>query len=199
MAEVNCYCGEKVEFDIPEGIDLDNDKEIRAAILDGLFMAKNCPACDKILKPELAITFLYDQKKKRLAFIPELERGAFLTGQGSYEGEEIVIGYPELVEWIRIREANLNRNAIEIIKYYLLKKADKRETLNLFYNEIQENNLIFHIYGLKPDEIGITRIPMDSYDKIILDLPRLKEQDPFCYFLSEPYISVSRVYWDQEV
>jgi len=196
--KINCYCGEPLEFDIPLSIDLDSTEGVKEAILDGSFLSKSCPACGKIVKPEAPVDFLYSPLKKKLRFVPELERSNFLTAPFSQDITEAVIGYPELIEWIKIYKHSLDRRVLEIIKYYLLKKTEDPEKISVSFEDLEEGSLVFYLYGLKPDEVGVSKIPRTAYEKIQKDLQLLADQTPFCYFLNPPYISVSRISLEKE-
>ena len=196
--KINCYCGETLDFDIPETLDLEASEELQNSVIKGNFLVKICPTCGKVVKPEITLNFLYNQGISKLGFIPELERSAFLSGEKAIQASEVVIGYPELVEWVKIHKASLDRRAVEIIKYYLLKKTENPEKISLFFNSSEGENLTFHLYGLKPEEIGVSRIPLATYQKILKDLPRLAGQEPFLYFITPPYVSVTRVALEKE-
>ncbi len=197
MRDLTCYCGSTFEADLPDRIDMDTDPDIPEKILKGDFLTVVCPFCGKELKPELPVTLVYDNGSKTLSFLPELSRNHFLSGKESCTSSEAVIGYPELVEWVRIRNAGLERAVIEALKYYYLRKTEKPGSISMFFTGMDAGGekLGFHIHGLKEGEIGVSSVPRSSYDKVAADMGKLREAEPFNGFLAAPYISVNNISW----
>ena len=113
----------------------------------------------------------------------------------------VVIGYPELIERITLFELELDDRVMEILKYYMLKPAlesteSEAEIRILFKDRIQED-LIFHVEGLRETEVGVTKIPMETYQKAARQLEDTIGKEPFATLLSPPYISINKIYLEE--
>ena len=197
MREITCYCGTKFEADIPDRVDLDLAPETANRILEGKFLSVSCPFCGKELKPEFPVTIVFHDGVETLSFLPELSRNHFLSGREPSSATEVVIGYPELAEWVRIREAGLSREVVEILKYHYLRRADHPGNLSMYFSGKEQEKLGFHIHGLKEGEIGVSRIPMSVYETVAADIQRLREEEPLRGFLAKPYVSVNNISWEE--
>lgn len=174
-------------------IDLSAEPSLYAKIVDGDFMKFRCPECGNELKTEVPV-HLYDKPAGvDLQFLPELERSNFLSGNIKPIAVRVAIGYPELVEKIVIAGAKLDDRIIEIIKFRMLEKAERND-IRIYLSSIENGTLIFHIHGLKPDQLGVSRIPENTYKKIETELDGLLENDDIKLFTEGPYVSVSRIY-----
>ena len=105
----------------------------------------------------------------------------------------VAIGYKELVEKIVISGAKLDDRVIEIIKFNMLEKA-RNNSIRIFLNHTEDSELVFHIYGLKPDQVGISRVPFSVYENISAQLDKLLSDDDIKLFTDSAYVSVSRIY-----
>ncbi len=193
MKTIKCYCEKEIEIDIEEQINLAENPEIKDKILDGTFMSFKCGNCGKLLKIELPVRIFDKSSDLDLMMIPEVERDSFLMGQKKYKNKKIVIGYPELAEKIILLDNNLDDRIIEIIKFYIISKLNTDKDIFLYFNKIENSTLIFHIYGLKADEIGISKIDYGFYKKVEKGLKAKLKEEPFKEILSLPYISVNKI------
>jgi hypothetical protein len=206
MKTITCYCEETFDADIPEEINLDENPGVLSDIIQGNFMRFTCPQCGKVLKPEYPFKIVSSSQKINLFFIPELDRSAYLMEKLEYDTgkpDRVVIGYRELVEKMSMYKEKLDDRIIEIIKYYLMKKAvetsNNPETeIDVYFIEKKPGVYIFHIEGLKKDEIAVTEVKQDMYDKIAKDLKQKIQTDPFKSFVTPPYISIKRIYIENE-
>jgi hypothetical protein len=206
MKKITCYCEKTFEADIPDKVDFDQNPGSMTAILEGEFMSVSCPQCGKVLKPEYPFSLTGSTEGIDFFFIPELDRSAYFFKKLEYKTgspKRIVIGYRELVEKIKIYKEELDDRIIEVIKYYLLQKAmdtvkDKDAEIDIYFHEKTENGLVFHIEGMKSDEIAVTTIQNDMYDKIGGDIDKKAATEPFKSFLEPPYVSIKKVYIDNE-
>ncbi|MBN2534063.1 MAG: CpXC domain-containing protein [Spirochaetales bacterium] len=206
MKKITCYCEEIFDADIPDEVDLDKNPETITAIIDGKFMSITCPRCGKLLKPEYPFKLFSNSSGINLFFIPELDRSPYLLGKLEYSigtPDRVVIGYRELVEKISIYKEKLDDRIIETIKYYLMKKAvetsnNEEADIDVYFHEKKSGTFIFHIEGLKLGEIAETKIKKDMYDKIAKDIDQKIKSDPFKAFLSPPYVSIKRIYIENE-
>ncbi len=202
MRELTCMCENKFKADFPAVVDLEEKPDTIEEILRGEFMTARCPACGKILKLEFPFKLIDKSAGREIRFIPEAERVDSLKKikkqKNNLSADRTVIGYPELVEKLSIFKHDLDDRVIEYIKYHLLsqildKTSEETEVLVYFY-EKKNDTLYFHIKGLKPDEIGVSRIPLDVYEKTSKDIDQKISQEPFCDFLYPPYISINKIY-----
>jgi hypothetical protein len=206
MKKITCYCEETFEADIPDEVDLDKNPGAITSIIEGTFMCATCPRCGKTLKPEYPFRLFSTSRGINLYFIPELDRSPYLLGKLEYSigtPDRVVIGYKELVEKIRIYQENLDDMVIETIKYYLMKKAvetsdNEEPDIDVYFYEKKPGSFIFHIEGLKEKEIAVTEIKKDMYDKIVKDIDQKAKSEPFKDFLTPPYVSIKRIYIENE-
>lgn len=185
-----CFCDFPITMEVPDEIDLRENPETGKAIRDGTFLSTTCENCGKLLKPEFPLRITDKSRGIDIFLIPEDKRSAFLTGREKFPpADRIVIGIPELLEKITIYENELDDRALELIKFYLLQKAGK-DSIELYFHKKKENSLILHIHGLKPKEIGVTKIPMSVYEKAKISVNTKKYDNAVEESLSPPYISV---------
>ncbi len=200
MREIECYCGQRIEASFPEVVDLDATPAAAEEILEGTFMSVECPHCGTLLKPELPV-----RVRSRAGFdvflVPELDRNAFARGTLSYDpgdAERVAIGYPELVEKLRIWRCGLDDAAVEVVKYYLLSRAlegaEQSDVRVLFVGREDDGRLRFQIEGLKDREVALSRVPEATYSKAKERLHEIAGEDPFREMLQPPYVSINRIY-----
>jgi hypothetical protein len=203
--KIACFCEAEFEAEIPDSVDCQKNPETLKSITDGNFLSIQCPECGKVLKPEFPFTLENIAEGFSLFFIPELDRVAYLMGNLEYtvgKPTRVVIGYPELVEKIIIIKEHLDDRVIEAIKFYMLQKAmkttsDEEQEITIYFKEKKSRSLIFHIEGMKEDEIAVSQIKQDMYDKIEADIENKIKEEPFSTFLIPPYVSLKRVYMEK--
>ncbi len=196
--EIPCYCENIVEIEVPTEVDLAANEGTAKAIRDGNFLSVVCPKCGKLLKPEFPVRIIDSAKAIELFLVPELERGPFLFGRSRYELRDpqrgrIVIGYPELVEKLTVLDAGLDDRVIEIIKYYLSEKVEGDAGLEIYFKGREGEKLIFHLLGLRADEVGVSRIPFTLYETVQRELADKLKEEPFDFLLTPPYVSFKKV------
>ncbi|MBN2050103.1 MAG: hypothetical protein JW760_06635 [Spirochaetales bacterium] len=192
MKLIPCYCEKEVEFDFPEEVDISSDPKIVDAIMDGTFMSVRCPYCGKLLKPEEPVRIFDSRGSLDVRMVPELQRNAFLTGRYKAEAPRVAIGFPELVEKIAIYMAGLDDGTVEVLKLPAIQR-DSPEDLSIYFNNLEDNNLIFHIHGMEPGKIGVTRISRDLYERTLRSLENTKDS-VFREVITPPYVSVKKLY-----
>lgn len=204
MKTIHCHCGESFESDFPNDIDLDRHPDLFDDILSGRFMNLICPHCGQELKPEFPVRIIQGSRNLDLFYIPELERSKMLMGKLPYslpEVNRVVIGYPELIEKITIFELDLDDRIIEILKYYLLKPAleiaDDEKEIRILFKDRTQNELVFHLEGIRDEEIGVTKLPVDTYNKALLNLEETINKEPFSILLTPPYVSLNKIYQEE--
>lgn len=192
---VTCFCEHTFEVDFPDTFDVQHSPEILTHILNGTFMTFLCPKCGKTLKPEFPCSLIDSSREIEIGFIPEEQRSGYLKGTHPFPAlKRVVIGYKELVEKIKIVTSDLDDRIIEIIKFYLYQKAEQEDkNIEIFFHEKESSNrnmLVFHIYGLQTDQLGVLNIPFSLYEKNADDFPN---QEPFDEILKPPYISIKKI------
>ena len=114
------------------------------------------------------------------------------------ETDRVVIGFRELVEKIRILKTGMDDKIVEMVKFYILQKIDSENEIIIEFNSFENNELEFHIYGLKQDEIGISRLPADFYENVRKSAKKMEKEEPFNFILEGPYISLNKFEWENE-
>ncbi len=191
MKKINCYCGASFEIDYKDKIDLQENPEIINDILNNKFMEYNCPVCSKVLRPEYKTVFL--DKNTDLTLIPEIERHSFLAGKILIKTKQVVVGFQELREKFLILKFKFDDRIIELIKLYLLDKMDSNHEVDILFSNMENEQLIFHIYGLKDNETGISKIPEHIYNKIKDTLEERLKVPGINELLALPYRSVNTI------
>lgn len=200
MRELECYCGHRFETNFAEVVDLDADPAAADRILEGAFMSVECPQCGTLLKPELPVRVRSSSAGFDVFLVPELDRNAFARGTLDYstaDAGRVAIGYPELVEKLRIWRCGLDDSVVEVLKYYLLSRAlednEQRDVRVLFVGREDDGRLRFEIEGLKDREVALSRVPEATYNKAKERLHEIAGEDPFREMLQPPYVSVNRI------
>ena len=193
-----CFCEHEFESEVQDEVDLDREPQARQAILSGDFQTIRCPSCGKELKPEFPVTVR--EPGRTLFMVPELDRVAFYRGTLSYpvaHADRVAIGYDELVEKLRIREAGLDDRVVEVLKYYLLQKVlehyEGEAEVRLLFRSRDDAGLMFHALGLKDDEVGVLRVSRQMADKAAAQLEQKLREDPFSLILQGPYVSINKL------
>lgn len=190
-----CFCENSVEITVPEKINLEEDPDVEVHIIEGTFLTYTCSFCGKELKPELPVHLVDYSRNIDLYFIPEHERAAYLSGKKQFPPHKrVVIGYPELVEKIKLYRWDLDDRIIEIIKFYLLEKAGGSPEIKVYLDTFEDELLVFHLHGVKQDEIGIVNIPLSFYEKTEKQFDEIGSDNQFRELLHPPYISIHKIY-----
>ena len=197
MEKTKCFCGNEIEIDYKDSYNLDKEKDVLEKIMDGSFLTIECKFCNTILKPEYRISFTFS--KTDILMIPEKDSVQFLLGKLELpKTDRVVLGFRELVEKIKILQAGLDDSVVEIVKFYILEKIDTDKEIQIEYQKMENNELTFYIYGLKEDEVGISKLPSDFYEEVKKTLPKIKNDEPYSYILEGPYISVNKIELENE-
>jgi hypothetical protein len=198
MRKITCHCDQVFNADIPELVNLDNNPEVIARIQDGSFLACVCPSCNAELHTDLKTRFEWPSRKTNLVLIPEIERLSCLSGNLEAENDaQVVIGFAELSDRITVLSEFFDPVIIETIKYHLALKA--RETAGdlklviLFDNKQDNGDLVFHIHGLKSDEMAVTKVPGKIYKTIQQDFLAHPETEPYASLRNGSWISVQNI------
>ncbi|MCK4540894.1 MAG: hypothetical protein KAU17_01540 [Spirochaetales bacterium] len=187
--KITCFCEHQMEVEVPKVLNLDTHPEKLDDILSGKFLNFTCESCGKLLKPEFELSLTYHGKK--LLFSPELDRSKVLHKTEEWGSvDRILIGYPELIDRLTVMKTGLDDEVIEIVKYYIFQKAGGE---HIYFQSKDDENLIFHIHGLRAEEVGISRIPLNFYEKVSESLTLRRKDEPFRTILAGPYISAEKV------
>jgi hypothetical protein len=193
-----CFCEHAFESEVPEEVDLVREPGVRRAILAGDFQTIRCPSCGKALKPEFPA--LVRDAGWSLFFVPELDRVSYYRGTLAYpvaQADRVAIGYDELAEKLRIRDAGLDDRVVEVLKYYLLQKVlehyEGEGEVRLLFSGQEPAGLVFHALGLRDEEVGVLRVSRQMAEKAGQQLESKLREEPFAEFLAGPYVSVNKL------
>jgi hypothetical protein len=194
MRQVTCMCETQFDADLPEEIDMDSTPGIMEEILKGEFLAVSCPSCGTRLKPELRVRLASKKTGLDLVMLPELERMALYGGKaGIPAGAEAVVGYAELFERAKILSEGLDPVTIEILKYFLIQKAEEQAPeadISVAYAGKKDGRLSFHLSGLKEGQVAVLPVDPSTYSKTLADKPRSLLEAPFDRLFKGPYRSI---------
>jgi predicted nucleic-acid-binding Zn-ribbon protein len=199
---ITCHCGNKVEYSFPDTYDVSREPGIVEDILENTFLTVTCESCGAELKPDF--TMIFEQVKSPFGkicihYLPELDRTRFLAGKIDTSCERIVIGYPELREKFLIFREGLDDRAVEILKFFLLEKADSSEDLTILLQEKGTETLGFYLFGLKAGEVGLSRIPLSLYERVISTYDeRAQSEEVYRELSKAPYVSINKITLEDE-
>ena len=190
---INCPCGNNLQIEYEEEVDLDKNPEHLESILTGTFMSYDCPACKKKLKPEYKIMIYWKSKNVKYEVLPELERGEFYLRKKESLPHETIIGFPEMADRLAIIKDGLEPIIIEALKSFLLAKADENypdREINAWYYGHSSDSIEFHLDGIRSDEVAVMRLPMNIYEKTKEDYKKRPKSDLFSSLRVRSYLSV---------
>ena len=201
-SNIHCPCGKIFSIEIEEEIDLDANNQYLEEINNGTFMSFTCPGCGKKHKPEFKTKILWKSKNMEFEILPELERGNFYLRKKESklpkkDLTETIIGYPEMADRIAVINDNLEPVVIETLKYYLLVKADENypgREINAWYHGKGEEGIVFHLDGIKADEVAVMKIPMQVYNKTCEDYHKRPKNEIYASLRSRSYLSVQNLF-----
>ncbi|MFO7849652.1 MAG: CpXC domain-containing protein [Spirochaetia bacterium] len=192
--EITCRCGETLETDFPEQMDISKNPETIDKILNGTFMSIKCSSCGAVLKPEFTTKIIDSGGKVDITFFPELERTRYLSGLSSTDTRRVAIGFPELREKFLLFKKNLDDRVVEIIKFLLLEKVEEPDEVTITMVDFDEGEqLVFHIEGIKEKEVGVSRIPIHLYNRVADSLEKRLEEEPFAQIADGQYVSINKI------
>ena len=196
-----CFCEHSFDADVPESVDLAAEPQTEQAIVSGEFLNIRCPNCGKVLKPEFPVYLEDPQAENTIFFVPELDRAAYFRGSLAYslrEANRVAIGYEELVEKFLLKRYNLDDRVVEIVKYYLLSKimseSAHESEIRILFAKVEEDTVFFNLLGLKENEVGILKVPVQTLNKVSSQLEEKKQQEPFSEILKAPYVSINKLF-----
>jgi hypothetical protein len=197
MKAFTCYCEKEVDLGIDDTVDLDEFPNHYEAMKENRFLVITCPHCGATIKPEVSVRVVSRLKKIDYFVIPELERLTFYRGKvKAPAGSEVLIGYPELFERIRILDYGLNHESVEVIKYYLQCKAEESDPegdITIYFRKKDAKGLIFNAYGFSSGDAAEIPVPLETYSKISENIEQTSKQEPFSEIFSGSYRSMKKL------
>lgn len=214
--KIYCPCDKSFDIEHSGTVNLDKNPELISKIADGSFLTFKCPQCGRNIRSELKTRIEWPSKKNILLFVPESDRIACLSScaglkqidletnkeETSYvKSDEIpVIGYAELAERIAILQANLEPQAIEVLKFFVLDsgKDINKKKVKLIFHSIENTTFEFYVHGLKSDEVAVMHVPHRLYDSILSDIKHKKKQEVFTAVYLGNYLSYQNILMDEQ-
>ena len=198
MRKITCPCEQVFKAEIPETVNLDKEKEALDKIVKGTILSCICPACNAVLNLDLPLTVSWPSRKTTIHMVPEIERLSLVSGNTAMKkNTEYVVGYAELVDRVSVLRDNLEPVVVEAIKLRLLEKARESAASGtpviLYEKNTPDNELEFHIHGIRENEIAVTRIPRHLYDSVLEHYRSNPEQEDYTALRNGGYLSVRNI------
>ncbi len=198
MRKITCPCEQVFKAEIPETVNLDNDKDALDKIIKGTILSCICPSCNAELNLDLPLTVSWPSRRTTIHMVPEIERLSLISGKTAMKkNTEYVVGYAELVDRVSVLRDNLEPVVVESIKLRLLEKARESVTSDrpviLYEKNTPDNDLEFHIHGLRENEVAVTRIPRHLYDSVLEHYQSNPEQEDYTALRNGGYLSVRNI------
>jgi len=203
MSTFICHCEKEIDLGIDDVINLDEHPELIDQMKENKFLSITCPHCGSLVKPEITLRIQSATLGIDYFIIPELDRLSFYRNKVSVpQGCEVLIGFSELFERIRVIDAKLDVDAIEIIKYYLQCKAedsDPEAEITIYFQKLENGTLNFYAYGFSNGQAAKVPVPLTTYEQVLRDCATTKKQQPFATIFSGKYRSIKKLaYTDDE-
>ena len=193
---INCPCGKVFAAEYNEEVDLDAQAEHLEQICAGTFMSYNCPGCGKKHKPEYKVMIVWKSKNLKMEVLPELERGAFYRNKEN-KPFETIIGFPEMADRITVIKDDLEPTVIEALKYFLYAKAEENYPdidVNIRYYGKNQDNIEFHLDGIKAGEVAVMKVPQQVYEKTFMEWRKHPKSENFAPLRVRSYLSVQNIF-----
>lgn len=147
IIEVECpNCGETIKVNMNEFVDVVEDPEYKAQIIEGDFFLNECPGCGDGVMVEYPVMYMDSSRKLNVYMAPEheddmLEQLNSLDVPDSDQDEEAVYRLTscglQLMEKILIAERNRDDRVVELYKFVVW--DDVKED----YPDLEEGDLLF--------------------------------------------------------
>jgi hypothetical protein len=85
---------------------------------------------------------------------------------------------------------------VEAVKYYLLLKAEENYPdgeIGIWYQGRGPGGLEFHLHGLRDDQVAISRLPMEIYQKALEDYRKRPRGEIFSALRFRSYLSIQNM------
>ncbi len=206
--KIFCPCDKGFTVKHDSVIDLDKNPEILKKIEDGSFLTFDCPKCGRPVRTELQTRIEWPSKNQIFLFVPEAKRIACLDAcanqnKKKYEGsitikkdETPLIGFGELVERLAVIRDELEAEAIEVMKFFILDsgKEIKGKKIKIFYHAKNAEKFELFVHGLKDDELAVMNVPSSLYESILKDSKKRKKQEVFKAVYLGNYLSYQNIF-----
>jgi len=208
---IACFCEATFDADVPSAADLASEPGVEELISSGNFGALTCPACSRRLTPEFPFRLAGVKGFGEVFMIPEADRVAYERGVLDYPlgtPGRVAVGFPELAEKVLIAGLDLDDRVIEIMKYYLLtgsrgstgteggegsEDEGPDPDVTIRYRGREGGRHLFHIVGMKENEVGVARLADELYRKIAAGVEGRVAEEPFADFCVPPWVSLRRL------
>lgn len=203
MRRLTCPCEHEFDADIPEVVNLDRSPEIIGQIASGSFLTCACPSCGNVLHLDIGTKIEWPSKNIVLVLVPEIERLSLMSGKTKQTGNEsFVVGYAELADRVAVLEAGLDPLSVEFLKYRLLEKARESNPslfpLLYFERKTENQDLEFHIHGIRDGEVAVSVVPFRVYAMVHDDAVKHPDRDDCKALVNGGYVSVRNILFEEE-
>ncbi|MGP1594008.1 MAG: CpXC domain-containing protein [Treponema sp.] len=215
LKKITCKCGYSFEQTVETSIDLDAMPNIIEQIKTGVFLSYTCPFCASKMSIELQTEFLWKSKNTTLLFVPETKRMLYRSLCAGEQRVDLetnkkitikkhhipVIGYPELADRVAVLSAALNPLIIEAVKFFILsskKEAHAQKMMIVFEALTADENLEFHVHGMREHEVAVLTVPVSLYHAVESDYRHGKHKDVFNALQLGQYLSYKNIAVEEE-
>lgn len=189
---IECSCENEIKTNFPEIYNLDEHPEVEKDILDGSFLSVKCDDCKRVLKLEVPVRIMGGAHELDIYLAEEKYRNTYLLGKYEIpDCKRVVFGYQELYEKILLSKNNLDDGIVEIMKFRLLEKQGEDSSIDIVFHALDDGAVIFHVYGLREDEVGVVKVPFNVYEKMLNQKDEFAED--FDILLTPPYVSAKKI------
>ena len=143
--QLSCTCGHEFETKLWDALNVTEAKELKGKLLSGEINQVQCPKCQK--KSYIEKSLLYHDMDQRLwvQMLPQADRPKWPELQEEYQEEikknsgpfsnrkyhfRLAFGREELLEKIRIFDANLDDRILELLKVRILTEDETLKTVS---------------------------------------------------------------------
>ena len=158
---LSCTCGHEFETKLWDTLNVTEHKELKGKLLSGEINQAQCPKCQK--KSYIEKGLLYHDMDQRLwvQVLPQADRSKWPELQENYQEEikkqcgikkyhfRLAFGREELLEKIRIFDANLDDRILELLKVRILAEDETLKT-------VSDANVFFSRYLPQEEELHFT-------------------------------------------
>ncbi len=180
---LSCTCGHEFETKLWDALNVTENKELKGKLLSGEINQIQCPKCQK--KSYIEKSLLYHDRDQRLwiQVLPQADRPKWPKLQESYQEElkknsgikkyyfRLAFGREELLEKIRIFDANLDDRILELLKVRILTEDETLKTVSdakIFFSRYlpQEEELHFSVASQEKNISQTIVIAFQHYNDI---------------------------------
>jgi len=196
MKETVCSCEELIPLSFPEEYSTPKQANLVSSILEGSIWDISCPSCKRLLKLEFEAVFHFPEWNLDIRFYPEESRNDFFIGKIKHsKSGRVCIGFPELVEKVKLASDELDDQIIEVMKYQFLQAKGFPENWKLYYSKFDQESekIYFWLEGIRPAELAQTSVPFTIYTKTKSEINSWLKKSEVKEFTTPPYVNVFQV------